>query len=92
MRAPFKATTCSFPGEGDGGIHLPLIIRRQLNFAVCSPSATGLYCPSLPEMLFGVVPAVFLFFSAFLLDIFTEDKSDVKTGAGPVRPLVGLKR
>lgn len=51
-----------------------------------SPSATGLYWPSPSEMPFGVVPAVFLFFSAFLLDVFTEDESDVKTGAGPMRP------
>lgn len=76
---------CSLGWGGDQSISHNSSADSSVNFAARSP-ATGLYWPSPSEMLFGVVPAVFLFFSAFLLDVFTEDESDVKTGAGPMRP------
>lgn len=71
---------------GDKSISHNSSADSSVNFAARSPSATGLYWPSPSEMLLGVVLAVFLFFSAFLPDVFTEDESDVKTGAGPTRP------
>lgn len=86
VRAPFKTTRCSL--EADEiliqSIYFTLASESWVNFDGRSPSATRLYCPP-SEMLFGVVPAVFLFFSAFLLDVFTEDINYVNSGAVTTR-------
>lgn len=99
VRASFKTTRCSL--EADEiliqSIYFTLASEGWVNFDGRSPSATRLYCPP-SEMLFGVVPAVFLFFSAFLLDVFTEDINYVNTGAvmtrlsGGTETLRGKKR
>lgn len=80
--APVKAEKLSLHTWGKMNFYELMNFPQQVRVTSIahSPSLIEPYRPSPSEMLFGVFRVLFLFFSVFLLAVFTEEGNPINTG------------